>query len=555
MSKDGSDASPRLETMLQKMRHRGPDGCGVVIGSSVGRAKTMDDIRFGEMSGPMGMGHTRLAIVGGERGQQPLLDCSGQLTLLHNGEIYNYRELREELKDRHDFKTESDSETVIHMVEENLVGTLSGAVETTLTALDGMYALAVTDGDEIVIARDTIGIKQLYVGENANLVAFASERKALWEIGISDEKRLPPGTVARVTKSGIDIKRVTKPLLDRDKTISDRERAISEYLNVLTEAVKKRVRGLDRIGVIFSGGVDSLMIAEIAKRYCDVTCYTGGLADSEDVRFAKDSAKRLGLPIRVNELTSRDIEESIPGIIEAIEDRLFAQIEVAVPIYAAVQLAHRDGLKVMLTGQGADELFGGYPWYRRIVEVEGYEAFDEYSKGDILNLYRETLEREDKITMAHSIELRVPFLDSEVIELARRMDDRLKIRSPDDRLGKYVHRELAKRLGIPDDLADRPKEAAQHGSGSHEALLRMAKERGYDEGLVEGLDYEVERSVREQLGSSVRYGYKYGGANLWAVPKHAQLFIDAIATENEILNQREMEYLGPIVRKAHSNRG
>ena len=548
ISRDGTDVSPYLERMLRRIRHRGPDGCGVVIGGTIRRGSSVDDIDFSKLEGPVGMGHTRLAIVGGSSGKQPLQDCGKELTCLHNGEIYNYRELKQRLAVSHRFETESDSETIVHLVEERSHDGLSQAVEETLKLLDGMYALAITDGEEIVIARDMIGIKQLYVGENDRIVAFASERKALWAVGIADEKRLQPGTVARVTHEGLMMKKALEIRLDCEKYIREFDEAVDIYSDVLVEAVRKRVEGLTHVGIIFSGGIDSLMIADIARRYCDVTCYTGGQANSGDVKFAKDSADRLGLPIRVKELSLGDIEELIPGIVEAIEDRLYGQIEVAVPIYAAVEMAHEDGLKVMLTGQGADELFGGYPWYRKIVEVEGYESFDDYSKGDILNLYRETLEREDKITMAHSIELRVPFLDPAVIELARSMDDRLKIRSQEDTTGKYVHRELAKRLGIPDDLADRPKEAAQHGSGSHEALLTIAKRNGYDERLLRGLDYDASRSVREQLGSSVRYGYKYSGTGMWTVPGYVQLYIDAVAAENDLISQDERAYLDPVMQ-------
>lgn len=178
------------------------------------------------------------------------------------------------------------------------------------------------------------------------------------------------------------------------------------------------------------------------------------------------------------------MEKYIPEVIEAIEDSLFGQIEVAIPIYISVEMAHEDGLKVMLTGQGADELFAGYPWYRTIVEKDGYNSLKRYMVGDVLNLYRETLEREDKITMVNAVELRVPYLDPKVIKIAMQIDDKLKIRSPKDELEKLIHRELAKRIRIPADLAERPKKAAQHGSGIHEAILVVAQKNGFTEDLV-----------------------------------------------------------------------
>jgi asparagine synthase (glutamine-hydrolysing) len=201
----------------------------------------------------------------------------------------------------------------------------------------------------------------------------------------------------------------------------------------------------------------------------------------------------------------------------------------------------------MLTGQGADELFGGYPWYRAIVEREGYTALKKYLIGDILNLYRETLEREDKITMANAVELRVPYLDPEVIKVAMQMDSKLKIKSPEDRLGKFVHRELAKQLGIPDDLADRPKEAAQHGAGVHEAILRTAQRNGFTEDLVEETGYDSDKSIREKLGSSIRYGYKYGEKKLWEIPDYIQLYLDVISLEENLVKESELDYVKDIL--------
>ena len=251
--------------------------------------------------------------------------------------------------------------------------------------------------------------------------------------------------------------------------------------------------------------------------------------------------------IKVKELKPSDVEKYIPEVIEAIEDRLFGQIEVAIPIYVSVEMAHKDGLKVMLTGQGADELFAGYPWYRSIVEKDGYSSLKRYMIGDVLNLYRETLEREDKITMANAVELRVPYLDPEVIKIAMQIDDKLKIRSPEDKLGKFIHRELAKRIGIPADIAERPKEAAQHGSGVHKAILVVAQKNGFTEDLVEEIGYDPNKSIREKLGSSIRYGYKYDEKELWEIPDYLQLYLDKISLEKGLIDEAELNYVKSIL--------
>lgn len=547
ISRDGSDVSDQILRMLSRMEHRGPDGCGLMIGRDVQRGLTLDDLET-DAGGDVAMGHTRLAIVGGLHGQQPLEDCKQELVLLHNGEIYNYRKLREELKG-HNFATETDSETIVHLIEQFYDGDLASSVARALGYLDGVYALAVSDGKEIVIARDMVGVKQLYIGENDRYVAFASKRKALWEVGINNERRLLPGHIAKLSKDGIVFKKVLEIPLNQKTSIYDLSEAIERYREVLVEAVKKRVDGLDKVGIIFSGGVDSVLVAKIVSEFTDVICYTAGLRDSGDVRYAKLAASKIGLRIRVRELDAEDIEKYIPEVIETIEDRLFVQVEAAIPVYAAVEMVHEDGLKVMLTGQGPDELFGGYPWYRNIVEKEGYEVLEHYMMEDIKNAYRETLERENKIGMAHGIELRYPYLDPEVIKVAMQIDSKLKIRSPDDKLGKYIHRETAKRLGVPAELADRPKVAAQHGSGVHDVLLKLAEKSGFTE-LVKRTGYDPEKSIKEKLGSSVRYGHKYGDQKLWEMPAHLQLYLDTIALKKKLVQESELSYVEKVLKLA-----
>src|SRR5207247_9954174 len=125
-----------------------------------------------------------------------------------------------------------------------------------------------------------------------------------------------------------------------------------------------------------------------------------------------------------------------------------SNIEVCMQIYTAVKLAQEDGIKVMITGQGADEIFSCYPWYAKVLEKEGYQKLREHMTEDLLLLYRETLEREDKITMAHSIEMREPFLDMEIIRVSMHMDLKLNVKSGDDAFGKHVHRRIAQKLGI-----------------------------------------------------------------------------------------------------------
>jgi asparagine synthase (glutamine-hydrolysing) len=222
------------------------------------------------------------------------------------------------------------------------------------------------------------------------------------------------------------------------------------------------------------------------------------------------------------------MERLIPEVMNVIEDSNAGQVEVALPVYGAVKLAHEDGIKVMLTGQGADELFGGYSWYAKVVEKEGYKMLRRHMIEDLLLLYKETLEREDKITMAHSIELREPFLDPEVIKVALATSLRLNVRGGDDNYGKHVHRKLAEALGIPKDIAYRIKEAAQHGSGMHGMLDTIARKHGFDDSTIPHI-YLEELKMREKIGSSQRYGYLFGDGKIWIAEPHMQMYLDSIS--------------------------
>jgi asparagine synthase (glutamine-hydrolysing) len=233
----------------------------------------------------------------------------------------------------------------------------------------------------------------------------------------------------------------------------------------------------------------------------------------------------MNLDLAIAELSQEDVEDLIPEVINVIEDRNSGQVEVALPVYGAVKLAKRDGIRVMLTGQGADELFGGYSWYTKVASTEGFRKLREHMLEDLLLLYKETLEREDKITMAQSIELREPFLDPEVIRVAMACSLRLNFSGMNDNFGKRVHRNLAIAMGVPKEIAYRVKEAAQHGSGMHDLIDKIARKNGFDETAVTPA-YIASLSARERLGSSQRYGYLFSDEKIWNVEPHVQMYLD-----------------------------
>jgi asparagine synthase (glutamine-hydrolysing) len=547
LSKEGKNVVPLVGTMLSCMTNRGPDGAGIVANDYITRSNSFENLKYHRLSGSNALGHVRLAIVGGTCGQQPLRSCDGRLTVEHNGEIYNYKKIRTKLMKRHKFSTQTDSEVIVHMLEEHFVRSsdLLYAIKKTVSQLDGVYAIVIKDEETgtIALVRDKMGVRQLYYGENNSFIAFASERKALWKVGVKEcVKRVLPGHAIIIASNGLlqEFQVAYPPVRLQKVVYKTMNSALHAYKKALLISMKKRTQDFDRVGIIFSGGIDSVIVAWLAKKMVrEVICYTGGIKGSNDILFARKIAKKLDLKLRVNELTDDEVEQMIPEIINSIEDTNAGQVEVAVPVYAAVKLAHEDGINVMLTGQGADELFGGYSWYAKVVEKEGYGKLREHMTKDLLLLYKETLEREDKITMAHSIEMREPFLDIGVIRTSMRMDLKLNVRGGDDNFGKHVHRRLAQEFGIPRNIAYRVKEAAQHGSGMHNVFNAIARKHGFDE-LAISKQYLGALRSRERIGSSQRYGYLFENKKMWTAEPHVQMYLDSISTIPTILQQQHV---------------
>ncbi len=540
---DNYDIGNTLKKMLQSMQHRGPDGAGYVIGGLAERGMSLEDLKFEGRRGRTALGHVRLAITGGIAGLQPFQSADGRLCLLHNGEIYNYRKLRAELEGTYTFQTQTDSEVILALLEKAYRGDLSAAVEEVLPRLDGVYALAVNDQNSTVIARDRIGVRQLYFSENNGDAAFASEKKPLYAIFSAGQEiqRLLPGHIATLDGKGVRTRSFWSPeSLRTEDRITDKKEALRRYDRAISRSIYKRVAGRDRVGIIFSGGIDSLLIAHLVRRKkVPLTCYTAGRKGAVDLVWAQNIADRFDLPLKIKILSLEEIKELIPLIIRDIEDYSLNQVEVAIPIYASVRMAQESGERVILTGQGADELFGGYSWYPKIVDREGYESFERYSWEDTTLLYKECLEREDKIAMAHSLELRVPFLDPEVIEVAFKISPELKINKGDDSIGKQIHREYSISVGIPADIAYRKKEAAQHGADVHSALEEIAAGLGVTDTMLEKSGYDPEKSTVEKLGSSSRYGFRYGEQHLWKPRADVQLYLDSHAASLGLMSPEQ----------------
>ena len=543
ISKDSTDIIPLTKTMMISMNKRGPDGTGLFVDKKVYQFESPEKIICNTSNNKLALGHIRLAIVGDKTHIQPIQSCDGKLVMEHNGEIYNYKMLKERLQKDHTFVSNTDSEVVIHLLEhyykENGFSNLLDAIKKTVADIDGIYAIAIKaqQEDKIYLVRDRLGIRPLYYGQNDDVIGFASERKGLWKIGIKEPtfSLLPGHCVILSDKISSPIKIAEPPVSSNQiPTISNFDEAVSAYKKALYNSIKKRSQDLSRIGIIFSGGIDSVLVAKITKELVpNVTCYTSGIAGSDDIKFSKIIADELDLDLKINELDIKDIENMLPKILNIIETTNTTQAEVSIPIYGALKLAAKDGLRVVFTGQGADELFAGYPWYVQIFAKYGTQKLREYMIQDLLLLYKETLEREDKLAMSNSIEMREPFLDSDVVRTATNIDLNLNLADKNDVFGKRVHRELAIQVGIPKYIAYREKQAAQHGAGIHGILSHIAEKNGFTKKMITR-EYIESISKREKLGSSERYGYLFDNKISWNSAPWVQLYLDRLSNFNQI---------------------
>lgn len=478
----GENIQDELRDMLKTLKHRGQDGCGVFSGSKVLYGE-LDEIEI--PSGNCALGHNLLSVVGNE-GLQPM--ASNRFTMVCNGEIYNYRELKRD----YNLHTNSDSdcEVILSLIEKFYRGSLLDAVEEVVKHLDGDYAFAIYDGQNLTVLRDPVGVKPVYYGadQDGNLKAFASERKALWQMGILEVETLPPGYVLynwEKRKLELDLKAIVEDSQVKFNNHLNQDNELKTVLKedlkkALTTSVEKRLRGLTHVGVMFSGGVDSTILAHLSNESgVETTLYTVGREDSSDFKFAEKIARDMGLPIKLKPVTMEDIRDYLPLVVEAIEELNLMKLGVGMPAYMAAETAHQDGLKVMLSGQGADELFAGYHRYLKLYKEQGEDA-QKNLEGDVYNLYHVNLQRDDAVSMASGVELRVPFLDLDVINIAMNIPMMYKIQGEEDKLRKCILREVALDLGVPEESVMRPKKAAQYGTGIDKMLRRVLKEEDED---------------------------------------------------------------------------
>ena len=439
--------------MLARVVHRGPDDEGHV-----------------EVAGNV-LGHRRLSIVDVESGKQPLVTPEGDLYLVGNGEIYNHEEIRETLENG-DMSTRSDNEVALRLISERGPEALS--------KLLGMFAFLIAGEDgAFVAARDPVGIKPLYWAHRDGLVRFASEMSAFDEGWQPYVESFPPGHYWTPEGGLVEFGTPVPPKDELEHFDGPGEpgaripdEILGKVRNRLIRTVERQMMGDVPVGVFLSGGLDSSLVAAIAarwyaKRSKKLKTFAVGLADSPDLLAARAVAEYLGTEHHESVYTAEDALRVLPKVVSTIENFDPSLVRSAVPNYILAEFTARH-VKVVLTGEGADEIFAGYEYLRDFRTEEELHA--ELVR-TIEGLHDLNLQRADRVTMAHGLEARVPFLELDMISLGLSLPAGWKLADE----GQEEKRLLRQAFEgwLPDVFLWRKK--AQFGDGSGAASVLKAR--------------------------------------------------------------------------------
>ncbi len=440
---------PQLLEMSKKVRHRGPDWSG--IHSDKNAILT----------------HERLAIVDPASGKQPLFSEDKKLILAANGEIYNHRELRKQFEGVYNFQTESDCEVILALYRKK--GTAF------LEDLNGIFGFAIYDveADEYFVARDHMGIIPLYMGWDQHGTFYvASELKALEGVCTKIEL-FPPGHYLS-SKEGELKKWYSRDWMEYD-AVKENETSIQEVKEALEAAVHRQLMSDVPYGVLLSGGLDSSVISAIAKKYAQkriesddtsdawwpqLHSFAVGLEGSPDLAAAQKVADHIGTIHHEIKFTIQEGLDAIKDVVYNLETYDITTIRASTPMYLMARVIKSMGIKMVLSGEGADEIFGGYLYFHKAPNAKEFHE-ETVRKLDKLHMY--DCLRANKSLAAWGIEGRVPFLDKEFMDVAMRINPQDKM-IDGERMEKWVLRKAFEDM-LPESVAWRQKEQFSDGVG------------------------------------------------------------------------------------------
>ena len=467
LKQDAAELRSQILEMSKKVRHRGPDWSGIYSDEKAILA------------------HERLAIVDPASGKQPLFSEDKKLILAANGEIYNHRDIRKKFEKNYSFQTQSDCEVILALYKEK--------GERFLDDLNGIFGFALYDADEdaYLIARDHMGIIPLYIGwDKFGTFYVASELKALEGI-CSKIEIFPPGHYLYSKDSEI------KEWYQRDwmdyQAVKDNQTSIEELREALEAAVHRQLMSDVPYGVLLSGGLDSSITSAIAKKYAEKRIETDdtqdawwpqlhsfsiGLAGSPDLAAAQKVAKHIGTIHHEITFTIQEGLDAIKDVIYQLETYDITTVRASTPMYLMARVIKSMGIKMVLSGEGADEIFGGYLYFHKAPNAE---EFHKETVRKLDKLYQYDCLRANKSLMAWGIEGRVPFLDKEFMDVAMRINPQDKMING-ERMEKWVLRKAFESY-LPESVAWRQKEQFSDGVGYNwiDTLKELVEEKVTDD--------------------------------------------------------------------------
>lgn len=485
------NAAEHTRRALAILKNRGMDGTGACGVDWLEYSDNSDSLKIPKSTNILG--HTLHSMVNFV--PQPIVR---EGRLVANCEIYNWKEL----SSKYDIDAKNDSDLLIQLIEKQIADKVkidtspdvSQIIDDTLREFIGVYSFAYWLDDKVYLARDILGLKPMWYSTNSGF-AFASEKKAIDATIYLNIKELNPREILCY-----DIKNDTITKYNREFfSITPEHEGVVESIRadvekLLTDAITIRIPD-EPFGILFSGGVDSTIIAYLCKLIgkqpgvdLDFTCYTVGLkgeVESPDVRYAKKVAEELGLSLIVSEIDIEEVEEYLKTVVPLIEDTNVPKVGVGLTMYTACKAAAQDGIRVMFSGSGADELFAGYDRHRRSTDINR----DCYA--DILKIYEKNTYRDDVVSMNNSIELRVPYLDKRLVDYCLKIPPQYKIEietktdvgaeignEHEQAQNKFILRMVGEHIGISREFTERKKQAAQYGSRFDKAITKLAKKAG-----------------------------------------------------------------------------
>lgn len=469
--KEQSDAlRQKALRMSQKIRHRGPDWSGIYCGGSAILA------------------HERLSIVDPESGKQPLFSPNGKQVLAVNGEIYNHLDIRRQYERRYQFQTGSDCEVILSLYQEKGINFLE--------ELNGIFAFALYDEerDEFLIARDPIGVIPLYIGYDADgTIYVASELKAL-EGQCERYEPFTPGCYYWSRDPGVK-RYYVRDWMDYNN-VKDNPASVADIHDALEAAVKRQLMSDVPYGVLLSGGLDSSVISAVAQKYAAhrieddsrtvaywprLHSFAVGLKGAPDLAKARMVAEHIGTVHHEINYTIQEGLDAIRDVIYFIETYDVTTVRASTPMYLLARVIKSMGIKMVLSGEGADEIFGGYLYFHKAPSAKD---FHEETVRKLSKLYLYDCLRANKSLSAWGVEGRVPFLDKEFLDVAMRTNPKAKM-CPGSTVEKKIVRE-AFADQLPAAVAWRQKEQFSDGVGYSwiDTLKKITSEQVSDEQMA-----------------------------------------------------------------------